>query len=44
MEYVHVNDSREESVYLYRADDVPMVRSLGFYRTGGQEGAEVYFR
>jgi gentisate 1,2-dioxygenase len=28
--------SQEETVYLYRFDDKPMLKALGFYRTEGQ--------
>lgn len=30
--YRHVADAGPEPVYLYRFDDKPMLRSLGFYR------------
>lgn len=31
--YEHFADEGEAPVYLYRFDDKPMLRSLGFYRT-----------
>lgn len=31
MEYQHFNTG-SETVYLYRCDDMPMMRSLGFYK------------
>lgn len=34
-EYQH--HAGEETVYLYKVHDEPMLRSLGFYRTSGQD-------
>jgi gentisate 1,2-dioxygenase len=35
--YQHFAD-KEETVYLYRFDDKPMLKALGFYRVEGQSG------
>lgn len=34
--YQHFADNTE-TVYLYRFDDKPMLKALGFYRTAGQD-------
>lgn len=36
MRYQHFNTS-DETVYLYRCDDLPQIRSLGFYRREGED-------
>ena len=36
MKYQHFNTSGE-TVYLYRCDDLPQIRSLGFYRKDGED-------
>ena len=35
--YEHVADDGSESVYLYRFDDKPMLKSLGFYRSADMD-------
>ena len=37
--YQHVADS-QDTVYLYRCDDLPMLKALGFYRTEGEDFEE----
>jgi len=36
MRYQHFNTG-DETVYLYRCDDLPQIRSLGFYRKEGDD-------
>lgn len=44
MEYTHFNEDEGEPAYLYRCDDLPMMKGLGFLRKEGERGEDVYFR